>query len=99
MKFFALSRFPLTPRKKDADKSRFGHVLILAGSSGMTGAARLAGEACLKSGAGLVTLGVPKGLRNIVSKKSIPELMCLGLPESKNGALSLSAYPKARSSL
>ena len=87
-----LSGFPLLPRKKAADKRHFGHAFILAGSPGMTGAACLAGEACLKSGAGLVTLGVPKGTQNIVSKKSISELMSLGLRESKAGALSPSAY-------
>lgn len=87
-------RFSLLPRNKKADKTHFGHALVLAGSSNMTGAARLAAEACLRSGAGLVTLGVPKSLRSVYAKKSIPELMCLGLPENKQGALSLEAYPK-----
>ena len=88
------SRFTLLPRKKNTDKSYFGHALILAGSPNMTGAARLAGEACLRSGAGLVTLGIPKGLRAVVAKKNIPELMCLGLPETSTGALASGAYPK-----
>ncbi len=87
-------RFPLIPRKKNADKSHFGHVLFLAGSPNMTGAACLVGEACLRSGAGLVTLGVPEGIRNVYAKKNIPELMLLGLPETKQGALSSKAYAK-----
>jgi NAD(P)H-hydrate epimerase len=87
-------RFSLIPRNTNADKSNFGHVFILAGSPGMTGAACLAGEACLKSGAGLVTLGVPKGLQNIYAKKQIPELMCLGLPESRKKTLGAQAYSK-----
>ena len=86
--------FGLLPRKKNVDKNSFGHVLILAGSPGMTGAARLAGEACLKAGAGLTTLGVPKGLGNIYAKKNIPELMCLALSQSKRGTISFAAYPK-----
>ncbi len=88
------SRFGLIPRKKNVDKNSFGHVLILAGSPGMTGAARLAGEACLMSGAGLVTLGVPKALGNVYAKKNIPELMCLAVSQNRRGMLSFAAYPK-----
>ena len=55
-------KFPLIPRKKNSDKSKYGHVLIVAGSRGMAGAAVLAARAALFSGAGLVTLAVPKSL-------------------------------------
>ncbi len=67
--------FPLLPRKKDSDKSRFGHVLVIAGSLGMPGAARLVSEACARSGAGLVTVALPKSVLKSFARKSIPEVM------------------------
>jgi len=52
---------PLLPRRGKFDhKGTFGHALIISGSYGMMGAALLAGESCLRSGAGLLTLHVPK---------------------------------------
>ncbi len=54
-------------RKKGAHKGDFGHVLIVAGSTGMTGAACLASTAALRAGAGLVTLAVPNSLLPLVA--------------------------------
>lgn len=85
-------KFPLLPRPKNADKTRFGHTLVLAGSPGMTGAAILASRAALAAGSGLVTLGLPKSLEPRVAK-SLLEAMQTGLPETQNGALSLKAFP------
>ena len=79
------------PRKKNTDKTRYGHVLVLAGSQGMIGAAILTSRSSLESGAGLVTLGVPKSLESFIAKKSIPEAMLLGLPATKNISLDFSA--------
>ena len=45
-----------TPRLRSAHKGHFGHVLVIGGDQGMTGAARLAGEAALRSGAGRVSV-------------------------------------------
>ncbi len=59
----------LMPRRRDAYKGDFGKILILAGSSGMMGAACLTTEACIRSGAGLVTLGVPASLLPIAMTK------------------------------
>jgi len=50
----------LPRRSKFAHKGTKGHALMISGSYGMMGAALLAGESCLRSGAGLVTLHVPK---------------------------------------
>jgi hydroxyethylthiazole kinase-like uncharacterized protein yjeF len=52
--------FPRRPRA--GHKGSFGHVLVIAGSKGMMGAAALCSRACLRSGAGLVTLAHPGGL-------------------------------------
>ncbi len=48
--------FPLLPRRKNTDKSHYGHALVVAGSDAMPGAAILAARAALISGSGLVTL-------------------------------------------
>jgi len=50
----------LPERRKFAHKGTFGHALMISGCYGMMGAALLAGESCLRSGTGLVTLHVPK---------------------------------------
>ena len=86
-------KFLLLPRKKNTSKSDYGHVLVLAGSKGLTGAAVLASRAALHSGSGLVTLGTPKSLEASMGK-SLVEVMKLGLPETKVKTLSLSAYPR-----
>ncbi len=67
----------LPRRARAAHKGDFGRVLIVAGGPGMAGAARLAGEACLRSGAGLVTVATsPENVAAIVADR--PELICFG---------------------
>lgn len=63
-------------------KGTYGHLLILAGSEGKTGAAILAGKAALHSGCGLLTLAVPTEL-NPIFETSLPEAMTVPLPGSK----------------
>jgi len=67
-----VSRFPLLPRKNNTSKSDYGHALIIAGSRDMAGAPLMASLAALRSGAGLVTLAVPRGLQAFLSKKAAP---------------------------
>lgn len=70
----------LPRRKRAAHKGDFGRVLIVGGGVGMPGAARLAGEACLRVGAGLVTVAIaPENVTAIIAGR--PELMCLGLSD------------------
>lgn len=72
----------LPRRRRSSNKGDFGRVLIVGSGPGMPGAARLAGEACLRVGAGLVTVGVwPENVAAISAGR--PELICLGI---ENGA-------------
>ena len=65
----------LPPRKKDTNKGNFGHVLIVGGNYGMSGAARMSGEAAARVGAGLVSLATwPQHAAFITVTR--PELMC-----------------------
>ncbi len=77
----------LPSRPRYSHKGDYGHVLVLAGSRGKTGAALMAARACLVSGAGLVTLGVPESLMNVFQGR-VTEEMCLALSGSGSGALS-----------
>ena len=84
----AANRLP--SRASASHKGSYGRVLVIAGSTGMTGAASLTSEAALRSGAGLVTLGIPKSLNAILEGK-LSEVMTLPLPETETGSLAESA--------
>ncbi len=64
----------LKTRNKFSHKGMYGHALLIAGSTGKMGAAVLAGRACMKSGAGLVTVRVPQSGVSIV-QTAVPEAM------------------------
>jgi len=75
-------RLALPHRRRDSHKGNFGHLLVVAGSVGKTGAATLTGEGALRVGAGLVTVGVPASLNPILEMK-LTEAMTLPLPEAE----------------
>jgi len=76
----------LPTRAADSHKGSYGKLLLVAGSTGMTGAAALATQASLRAGAGLVTLGVPRSLNPILESK-LTEAMTYPLADSKEGIL------------
>ena len=84
-----------TPRAAAANKGNFGHVLILAGSMGKTGAAAMAARAALRAGAGLVTVATAKSALPIVATLGV-EFMTEALPETEDGAISLRALEGQR---
>ena len=88
----ALVRSILRPRGADTNKGSFGHLLVIAGSPGKSGAAYLAATAAMRAGAGLVTIALPKGLNPLMEVKTT-EVMTVPLPETGAGTLSLETLP------
>ena len=71
----------LAPRPRNAHKGNFGHVLLVGGNLGFSGAIRLAGEAALRSGAGLVSIASRAEHAGLLNMNR-PELMCHGVENS-----------------
>ncbi|MEI9477068.1 MAG: NAD(P)H-hydrate dehydratase [Deltaproteobacteria bacterium] len=86
-----IRRWLSVPRRADTHKGDYGHLLVLAGSVGKTGAAAMVCEAALRMGAGRVTLGIPKSLNPIMEMK-LTEVMTEPLPETPKQTLSLKAF-------
>jgi ADP-dependent NAD(P)H-hydrate dehydratase / NAD(P)H-hydrate epimerase len=83
-------RAGFTPRPTDAHKGVYGHLLVVAGSLGKTGAAALAARAALRSGTGLVTVATPASQQPVVAALGA-EYMTEALPEIPAGSLARAA--------
>ncbi|TGU70881.1 NAD(P)H-hydrate dehydratase [Geomonas terrae] len=81
------------PRPATAHKGTGGHTLVVAGSTGKTGAAAMAANSALRAGAGLVTLAVPALLHPILEAKTT-EAMTIPLGPGAKGYLQAGALPE-----
>lgn len=76
------------PRQSDANKGRFGHVVVIGGSRGKAGAPAMTSVAALRTGAGLVTAAIPNSILPTVAGSAL-ELMTIGLTEGTHGEISV----------
>jgi NAD(P)H-hydrate epimerase len=88
----------LASRARDANKGSYGHVLVIGGSLGKTGAAAMAGFSALRAGAGLSTIATPKSVLATVASFH-PEIMTEPLPETEAGTIALRALGPALDAL
>jgi hydroxyethylthiazole kinase-like uncharacterized protein yjeF len=79
----ALVRRMIPARPLDSNKGKNGHVLVVAGSSNMTGAAVLCALGTLRAGAGLVTVAAPSTVRLVIAKR-LPEAMTLPIEDASH---------------
>ena len=82
----------LPVRRRESHKGDYGRVLLLCGSEGLTGAARLAAKAALRTGSGLVYLGVPEKIYPIIAAGAGSEIV-FPLPCDEAGRLCMAALP------
>ncbi len=87
---FAAAALP--PRKPDGHKGNFGKVLVVGGAVGYTGAPYLTALAAVRSGCGLLYLGVPESIWAVEAEKCV-SAMPFPLPSTRRGALSHRALP------
>lgn len=82
----------LRRRDRMAHKGHFGHCLVIAGSTGKTGAAALTANSAVRAGSGLVTLATAESVHAVLEIKTT-EAMTFPLPDSGSGHLTNSAFP------
>ena len=85
-------------RNPDTHKGTFGHVLIIGGSTGKTGAVALAAEAAMRAGAGLCSAAIPASLNEILETK-LTEAMTIPLSEEAPGAVGPAAIDSVLSAI
>lgn len=81
------------PRNENSNKGMYGHVLVVGGSFGKSGAPAMSGLGAYRSGAGLVTIGIPKSALSTVAAVR-PELMTEPLEETTSGRVSFAEASK-----
>ncbi len=81
----------LKARAPDSHKNSCGHLLLLAGSPGHTGAGYMAAMGAMRAGAGLVTIGLPASLEPIMERKTT-EAMTAALPETADKTLGVASF-------
>jgi len=74
------------PRAADGNKGKYGHVLVIGGSTGKSGAPAMTSLAAMRAGAGLVTAAVPSSILDAVSRFA-PELMTHSMAATPPGEL------------
>jgi NAD(P)H-hydrate epimerase len=85
----------LPARDAEGHKGSFGHVLVVAGSPGMSGAAVLAANAALRAGAGRITIACPEAVEAVIAARCT-EATTAGLPAAAGGGLGSAALPALR---
>jgi hydroxyethylthiazole kinase-like uncharacterized protein yjeF len=83
------------PRPRESHKGGFGHLLVVAGSVGKTGAAALAARAAMRAGAGLVTVGTAHTVQPVVAALLL-EAMSEPLPDTEAGSIASKATEALR---
>lgn len=78
---YEMVRHILPPRARNSHKGDFGHVLVIGGDHGMSGAIRLAAEGALRCGAGMVTVAT-RAAHTLAITTTSPELMCHGVEQA-----------------
>jgi hydroxyethylthiazole kinase-like uncharacterized protein yjeF len=76
------------PRVRDSNKGLYGHVLVIGGGRGKTGAAAMSGIGALRAGAGLATVASAESAIAQIASHA-PELMTEPLPETADGSISM----------
>lgn len=80
-------------RNRNSNKGDYGRTLVITGSQGMTGAGCLAGTAALRSGTGLLYLGVPRTLASIY-ESNLVEGITIALEDEDTGSLTGACIPE-----